>query len=410
VGRDTFPCPCHGRTDDTRWPPAPAREIPDFAGTGFTVFEQMFGALSQDPTSPYSRISVANASFSLDPFAGCPLRCAYCVAGSSARDLMSPSDPHGLIRTRPELLHRGTELVSALVMHPGFLPGRSVVSIGTGSTEPFLPATESETWTIIESLAQLDLRNPIWIVTKTGVPRCILDQWLPRFAEAARCGIPIILSITYSAAPTWMEPDVGDRFDSAADLQRVGVRVAHHYRPIVRGINDTDECLHRALDASLRLAEVICVGGLRPDPGIRLVWEKVHQLDPKLLPTGSKKDLPEAFLGRIEKALVRLGSTTPLVSRSSEAIATLLGIPDYNLYRYQTHEACFLHLPLPVQARVTSAGRGDLATIVRRASRAIQLDDVDIHVDGECLTLNRTLPYQEHHLLLHTLGFSGVFP
>ena len=100
-------------------------------GTELTVYEQTFGALSQDPQSPYSRISVANSSFSLDPFVGCPGRCAYCVAASSARDLRClGADVRRVIRPSiPRELFAGKELVEALVSHPGFIPDRSVVGI-----------------------------------------------------------------------------------------------------------------------------------------------------------------------------------------------------------------------------------------------------------------------------------------
>lgn len=399
------------RRSSSEWPPQPASRIEDFSGTGITIYKEIFGALSQVPDSPLSRISVANSSFSLDPFVGCPAGCAYCVVGSSARDLETSRQVGDIVPREPHRLFAGQELVEALVAHPGFIPNKSVISIGTGSTESLLKQTERETWAIISSIAARGLRNPLWIVTKLGLPEDLKSLWVGRLKEVVSEGIPVIISITYSAAPEWMEPYKGPRFRGVAELRSVGVRVSHHYRPILRGINDGDEHIQRALEASKDLVEVICLGGLRPDPGIRLIWETVHGLDPGLLPRTEGKDLPEDFWKRVRAALDKSGSTLPIVDRSSEAISFLLGSDDYNLYRYRpADERVFLQLPLVVQAEIAGKTGRKVREIIAEVATKLGLPDVVAGTEGESIGLTRHLSYQEHRVLIHGLGHSGIFP
>jgi DNA repair photolyase len=394
------------------WPSPPAEMIRNFHGTGVTVFKEIFGALSQDPASPYSRISVANSSFSLDPFVGCPGRCAYCLVGSSARDLACGKEGPltiNSIPSLPERLFAGRELVAALVKHPGFLSNKSVISICTASSEAFLPQVEAETWAIMHDLVQRGLRNPIWIVTKMGIHDSLLAKWMQRFEFLLQHGIRIVLSVCYSAAPSWMEPYRGDRFRNMEKLRRCGVRISHHLRPVVPGINNGREHVKRALEESKLSADAICVGGLRPDPGIRLMWEHIHGLDPGLVPKGPHKQLPEGFLDLVLEVAHEQDIRVPVVKRSSDAISILLGLPEYNLYRYRPEDSnVFLSVPQHIQHVLLRKRKETIAHLVIEHARSIGLDDVEVDVQDNNVRLKKKLTYQEHRLLIHSLGHSGV--
>jgi DNA repair photolyase len=392
---------------DVQWPPERSKKIDNFAGTGIAIYDEMFGALSQDATSPYSRISVANSSFSLDPTVGCPARCAYCVVGSSARDLNNPAQLSELVPTRVRKLFSGRDLLEALAAHPGFIADRSVISIGTGSSEAFLPQAEDETWAIMKGLVDKRLRNPVWIVTKLGLPNSSLHIWLRRFEWLLYHDISVILSITYAAAPTWMEPHEADRFRHCNELRSVGVKVSHHYRPVLRGVNDSANSIALAVESSLAKVDAVCVGGLRPDPGIRLVWEKIYGLDPSLLPSGHDKDLPETFLDSVTQEVRRRGSLVPVVDRSSKAICFLLGVSDYNLYEYRPNDNhVFLRVPTSVLARVAGRHGCTFANLIESVAASIGLTNIVASVVENDVRLNRVLSYQEHRLLIHAVGHS----
>jgi DNA repair photolyase len=393
------------------WPPEPAHMISNFAGTGIEIFQELYGSLSQDPHNPFSRISVANSSFSLDPFVGCPARCAYCVVSSSARDLVHTVGSNGLrfkAPSQPRQLFAGADLVHALVTHPGFIPGKSVISIGTGSTESFLPSTHEATWDIMQALVRLRLRNPIWIVTKMGMTPQILETWIGRAKEIARHQIPLIISISYSALPVQIEPYEGDRFENLCRLRGLGVFISHHLRPIIRNVNDSGKSIAKALSASQGRVDAICIGGLRPDPGIQLLWDRSYRLDSEVLPKTLGKDLPEQVRSIVCEFVLRRDPTLPIMDRSSAVIAHFLGRSDYNLYKYRPDDdKTFLSVPIESQQLLQKKHGLTLYEIVTSHAANLKIPIIATTM-GSDIRLGRLLSYQEHRLLLHSIGHSGL--
>lgn len=65
--------------------------------------------------------------------------------------------------------HTPQGVLRALRMHPVYTPD-AVISIGTASTEPFVADAIGNTLDIMQSCLDLGMKNPIWIVTKAGIP------------------------------------------------------------------------------------------------------------------------------------------------------------------------------------------------------------------------------------------------
>jgi DNA repair photolyase len=381
--------------------------IPDI---GVTIKRQIFGALSQDNNDPLSRVSIANSSFSLDPFKGCPGRCAYCTVAGAARDIDIFSTPHGVhtqikLPARPEQLFTGQELAQVLMHHPAFIKDKSVVSIGTASTESFLPIVERETWGAMEAFLEAGYTNPFWIVTKFGIPDDISSLWYDRFCLLKSKGINVVISVTESGAPRWVEPYRGNRFRNMERIRQAGVRISLHLRPILARVNDSDKCIKRALDAAIGIVENICVGGLRKDLGVAIAWEHVYGLDPTLLPGNGnrRKDIPNDYIAKVRACVSVHGSEIPVFTRSSEAISHLLSIPEYNLYRYRPNDTvCFLSIPWHMQESIRVQHGMPLTQIIEA--------NVTATVNGDAIVLNKVLSYRGHRSLIHALGHSGLLP
>jgi len=386
-------------------------------GTGVTITEQIFGALSQDSENPLSRVSVANSSFSLDPFRGCPARCSYCTVAGASRDIIIVRDKKDdkfrvQLPSKPEMLFSGYQLAEALIRHPAFIKDRSVISIGTGSTEAFLPEVERETWNIMEAMLKEGYKNPFWIATKMSIPDQFAQTWSDRFLRLTQNGIRVLLSVTHSGAPSWVEPYQGNRFRNMELMKSSGAHISLHLRPIIRGVNDSRDCLAKALDTSMPIAEAVCVGGLRNDSGVGIAWKVVYKLSPSLLPptTNREKTIPDGYVERVREYLVQRGwATVPIFTKSSEVISKLLGLPEYNLYKYRPDDTkCFLSIPRAVQNKVRLAYGMSVADLIKSTSKTIGLIGISAKLDGEEITLNRDLSYQEHRALIHAIGHTGV--
>ncbi len=314
--------------------------------------------------------------------------------------------------SQPELLFPGEELAEALMAHPAFLRDHSIIGIGTASTESFLPGVEEHTWQIIEAFSRHGYKNPFWIVIKLGVTDHIAALWAKRIELLRSRGSNLVISVTHAGAPAWVEPYQGDRFRNIALLKRSGARISLHMRPIIPGINDSMECAERVLDQALGIVEVVCVGGLRTDPGIKLVWGYVHGLDLTMLPPGGrKKILPQGYTERIRALVAAKGFQTPVVERSAEVLSYLLEIPEYNLNRYRPDDArCLLAIPSSLQQTLPQLAGQLLVAKIQEIAREIGLGYLSIVACGEDIVVKGGLSYEERCALIQAIGHAGILP
>lgn len=407
------------------WPPLKPKFIENFGNYGVDVFEEMYGALDDtDPNSPYTRISMANSSFSLDPSVGCPETCFYCVRLSNLKDGLAHNNQFDLNRvfaTPVNNLFSGNVLVQSLSKHPAFIPNKSVISISTGSSEAFVSSNSETTWSVLEELMQKNLRNPVWVVTKSGIPAQSLQEWVKRFQEITDFGIPFILSVTSSGMPKQIERNQTDRFKFVEAIKATGIHISHHLRPIIRGINSSETNLRSQLTRSLPLVASVCLGGLRVDPGIIISWREAGKLDLDLLPNKQgEKDLPDETIFQVRNIMDELGyENTPLFLKSSHVISNATHAGDYNLYEYRPATTLvtghLLDIHPNINEKIREVYNLDPLELVRRAAERIGLSYLDFRferINGiDRLICDPSLKdYRTHRALIHSIGHSGILP
>lgn len=412
----------------TIWPTQKPKIIHNFLNTGINLLEEKIGALSQNPKNPLSRICVANSCISLEPVRGCPFQCLYCVAGNDCKNLLIDKQHYhisykririqNLFPTKVEVLFPGKVLVDALLKHPGFIENKTIIGIMAGSSEAFLPIAEKETWNIMKRLCDYKLLNPIWIVTKFGIPDDQLNVWEKRFRYLREHDIRVIISISDANAPLWLEPYQRDRFKNFKKLKNAGVYFSHHLRPIIPDVNDSKESLEEALDRSLGFVKSVCIGGLRIDPAIKLRW-KYKKANCNNISTNYKRLITGNPVGKVfspkvyqlAKNVIReKGYNIPLYIHSSQMLSAALGIGDFNLYRYRkSDDSIFLSVPLEVQKKISKKYREDLLELLKKIARSIKLYNIQFIIDGKNIYVKNKINYQEHRLLIHAIGYSGIF-
>lgn len=313
----------------------------------------------------------------------------------------------------------GEVLAEAMVSHPGFIKDKSIVSVAIGSSEAFLPVVEKETWAAMRYLTDRGYKNPFWFAVKLGIVDPILDKWLKRFEYLREKGVKIVISVSESNAPAWLEPYRGDRFRNLDKVRQLDVHISHHLRPIIRGITDSMESLTTALDKSLKISESVCVGGLRIDPGIVLLWKYINGKDPSLLPRFGdtekglppKKDLPPNVMANVKKIIREKCYKTPVFTRSSHVLSYAFGIPDVNLYKYRgENDSIFLRIPLTIQSFVEKSQGKTITEVFNEIAGSIGLHMIRFQVEAENILVKQRLNYQEHHLLIHAISHSEVLP
>lgn len=403
------------------WPSDIPKSVDNVFNTGITILKEKYGALSQDTDSLYSRICVGNSLLSLEPFRGCPLSCAYCMANNDLRSLKceayeeeQPNSIKQLIVRKPERLFSSIDLVDALVKHPAFIPHKSIIGFGTGSTEFFLPGVGDEMWQGVSHLRELGYNNPIWIICKSFLDTGREDVWAERLSQAA-CNSKVILSISDVAASSEVEPYQVDRFAAfsfVSDLAKYNsnIVVSHHLRPFVPETENGADEVRTLVRRSSKYVSSICVGGLRIDPGMMIFWQKAGDLKKELKPGDQEKILDIDLASIAIDELNKMHLDIPVFTRSSEMLSHYLHKADFNLYRYRTRKDCFLFVPPDVIKQVEYNCGKSICKVMRELSISIGLQDLSFSVDNGKIYISQPLKYQEERALIHAIGHSEILP
>ena len=391
------------------WPMEQPKIVENFMNSGIDLMQEKFGALSQDPSNIYSRICVGNSLISLEPYRGCPLKCAYCMANNDVRSLnlekYNGKDYESIILRKPEKVVSTVELVEALVKHPIFIPNKSVIGFCTGSSEFFLPELKDDLWDGFMRLVELGLSNPIWLVVKSYLAKGYEDEWLNRFKYLDDHGIKVILSISDIGAPADIEPYQTDRFKVFDFLKNSTVTISHHMRPIIPGEYFTDELIDSLLDRSLEIVKSVCVGGLRIDPGMSIFWDNEVTQKYDSFAGNQTKIFDKNILDIVTRKIKEHGKEIPVFDKTSAMLAHHIGIQDFNLYRYRDNlDGALLHIGEAVIQHTELKFGKKLDKILNDVSSKILLKDIKFNIKENKVYVSRNLQYQEERALIHAIG------
>lgn len=302
-------------------------------GQEYSITTQTFGALSDDSRNPLSCVSVANSSLSIDMWKGCIWQCGYChvhdaeVNHAGGGIMKMPNKPQ--LRTT----HTPEDIVAALVLHPFFEAHKTVISLGTASTEPFDARVIDQVFKLIECIQARGLTNPIWIVTKNGVPNRALEKMGDCISRSSN----FIISLTSGGLNQTIEPIQNDRFKNAEAAAALGAKIVLYLRPILEEWGSTPQKLTEILEkAKTTMGNqqfcAIAPGGLRWAEGVEIAlvshglkWPEHLSKDP------DAKEMPDHIFQHVLAETERLFPGVPLVKHSSCAISNILKQPDITL-------------------------------------------------------------------------------
>jgi DNA repair photolyase len=313
------------------------------------------------------------SGLSLNWIIGCPLDCAYCV-----RHLF------GNFEMRvPRALMREREAATMLVGHPYFQPHVTPVQLLNRATDPMLPTVKPHTFRMLRELDDRGLTNHVLVITR----------WRIDPADCAVLNSFTNVKLTVLVTHSGIDDPRIEPVDSliAADSLRVAYenaqryRVVLYWRPIVPGLNDTDAHLDRAMELS-RHAHATVFTGLFFKDEIRDYY-RTHGLPEPYEHGARRKVFPEYLEERILAGAGARGAGSPLFRKTSCAVASAHGLPDYNGH-YGIRELCDI-CPAAQVTRCARAWRRpdevavtgmvtDLGgTLVRVDDRAVVVDGLD---------------------------------
>jgi DNA repair photolyase len=334
-------------------------------------------------------VEYRKSGLSLNHIQGCPLDCAYCIRHT-----------YGLWDQRvPRALMTDAEAVEELVRHRYFTPHVTPIQLFNRATEPFLPAVRPHTRAVLEDLDQRGLTNHVLVITRHQLKPEDIDQ-LNQLRS-----LKVTLLFTYSGIDDKrIEPHPSHVAADSLKLMSAPIRRKYrtilYWRPLVPGLNDTDEHLSAAHELSQHADATVFTGLFYRDQ--IAAYYKANGLPEPYDGTARRKIVPETLEARV---LDTFSHSAALFRKTSCAVSYAHGLPDYNGH-FGIRELCDI-CPLSQVVLCRSAHRVPNADHVHHVARvlpeATALKVVDI--TERAAVVSGLTTEQPRYFLQHTLGF-----
>jgi DNA repair photolyase len=345
---------------------------------------QLRDAPSDLPSALRQVVDYRKSGLSLNHIVGCPLDCGYCVRHLFANYEMK----------KPHLVVDDEVAVQELMNHWAFRRDLTPIQLLNRATDPFLPGVKDHLFRTLEILDGERLRNPVLVITRWEVTPDDVRR-LDRLSH-----IRLTILVTWSGiADKRLEPV--DSGIAEASLRTLGATATRtkailYWRPLIAGVNDTDEHFARAIDLS-RHASATVFSGLFHREEIRSYLRSLGLEDAypevarrKILPKDLEAQVLNAFAGR------------PLFRKTSCGVGFAHETVDYNGH-FGLKDVCDICPAEQVQRCAASHSAPSLKTLGALAEECgLSLDHVDI--DERRIEVGNSIE-QQRYFIQHALNY-----
>jgi DNA repair photolyase len=334
-------------------------------------------------------VEYRKSGLSLNHIQGCPLDCAYCIRHT-----------YGLWDQRqPRALMSDAEAVEQLVSHRYFQAHVTPVQVLNRATDPFLPSVRPHTLAVLADLDGRGLRNHVLVITRHQMKPGDIGQ-LNQLAN-----LKVTLLFTYSGIEDKrIEPYpsqvAADSLKLMSAPARRTYRTILYWRPLVPGLNDSEEHFERAYALSLTADATVFTGLFYRDQVAQ--YFRANGLPEPYDSTARRKIVPETLEQRVLEAFT--GSTS-LFRKTSCAVSYVHGLPDYNGH-YGIHELCDI-CPVSQAGLCHSAHRVPSADQIYQVARALpEAEGIQVvDISDRAAVVSGLGDEQPRYYLQHALGF-----
>jgi len=268
-------------------------------------------------------VEYRKSGLSLNHIQGCPLDCAYCI-----RHTYGSWD-----QRQPRALMTDAEAVDRLVSHRYFQAHVTPVQVLNRATDPFLPAVRPHTMAVLADLDGRGLTNHVLVITRHQMKPDDITR-LNRLVN-----LKGTLLFTYSGIDDLrIEPYpsqvAADSLKLMTAPARRRYRTILYWRPLVPGLNDSEEHLAQAYALSLVADATVFTGLFYRDQIAQ--YYRANGLPEPYDATARRKIVPETLEQRV---LAAFAGSASLFRKTSCAVSYAHGLPDYNDH-YGIRELC----------------------------------------------------------------------
>ncbi|MGH3613437.1 MAG: radical SAM protein [Pseudonocardia sp.] len=334
-------------------------------------------------------VEYRKSGLSLNHIQGCPLGCAYCIRHT-----------YGLWDQRvPRALMSDTQAVEELVTHRYFQPHVTPVQVFNRATDPFLPVVRPHAFAVLEDLDERGLTNHVLVTTRHQMK----PEDIERLNQLQH--IKLTLLFTFSGIDNKeVEPYPSSVAAESLKLmsrpERRKYRTILYWRPLVPGLNDSDEHLDAAYNLAQHADATVFTGLFYR--GEIADYYKANGLPEPYEDTARRKIVPETLEARV---LAAFDNATPLFRKTSCAVAYAHGLPDYNGH-YSIRELCDI---CPLSQLELCAGAHTRPSPDRLREVASSLPEarglVVVDITDRAAVVSGLPTEQPRYYLQHALGF-----
>jgi DNA repair photolyase len=333
-------------------------------------------------------VSYRKSGLSLNHIIGCPLDCAYCIRHKD----------HNYEMKQPRSVLSDEEAVNYLVSHKFFQANITPIQLFNKATDAFLPNVKSHLFRTLKLLDKRGLSNHVLVITRYKITAEDCDA----LNEIQNLRLSIL--ITYSGIDdARIEPiDNAIPINSLKTAHRYAkaYRVILYWRPIVPGLNDSDEKIRFALDTSAH-AHAMVFTGLFYNEAIRRYFAEAGL--PNLYDESARrKILPQELEARILKMAIGSPAEGRLFRKTSCGVAFAQATHDYNGH-YGIQEICDICPQMQV-GRCARAFRIPNRDEVMRVAERIGVQSAPFTITERAIEIEG-LEEEPRYYLQHTLDF-----
>ena len=334
-------------------------------------------------------VEYRKSGLSLNHIQGCSLGCAYCIRHT-----------YGLWdANQPRALMSDAEAVEELASHRYFQAHVTPIQLFNRATEPFLPKVRPHTFAVLEDLDKRGLTNHVLVITRHQMKLDDIDRL------SGLRHLKVTLLFTYSGIDDQrIEPHpsyvAADSLKLMSAPTRRTYRTILYWRPLVPGLNDTDEHLAAAHELSKHADATVFTGLFYRDQIAE--YYRANGIPEPYEDTARRKIVPDTLERRV---LDTFSHSSALFRKTSCAVSYAHGLPDYNGH-YGIRELCDI-CPLSQLELCASAHRVPTAEQVHDIARVLPeakaLKVVDI--TERAAIVSGLVTEQPRYFLQHLLGF-----
>ncbi|GLO55027.1 hypothetical protein PPUJ20066_10630 [Pseudomonas putida] len=343
--------------------------------------------LSQVNPSLKDPVEYRKSGLSLNHIVGCPLDCSYCV-----RHLFGNFDQRA-----PQALMSDEDAFERFVSHLYFQPHITPIQLFNRATDPMLPEVKGHTHKLLRLLDEAGLTNNVLVITRWRVT----SEDCERFN--ALVNIKLTVLVTYSGID---DPKIEPIKSSiAANSLRTLHKHAQRYRtvlywrPIVPGLNDSEQHIARAAQLAQH-AHAVVFSGLFYRKEIAEYYRSAGIPEP-YASTARRKLLPLEEEQRLLTQYQSHTPGTPIFRKTSCGVAYAHQQPDYNGH-FGITELCDT-CPSAQYSTCKAAWKRPDETLLNHLCERMGVEGEPVVTDRSIIV--RGLDEQRRYFMQHTLGY-----